>query len=526
MIVLVGFMGAGKTTIGYLLAEKLGVPFVDIDILIERRQRRSVSQIFEENGEAAFRKIEHDTIVETLNGPDAVVALGGGAIEHPGTRLVLDSALVVYLEVEYDEAVLRIGHDTYRPMMANPNIRDIYNRRLPFYARVSKLTMHTGDRRPEQIVIDIISKVTTPLSVPAGTKSVLVAPMGGAHQVHIGAGLLEHLSQLLPELSQAKRVYLIYSEPDLVTANKISLALANSNYEISSIRVPSGEKAKSFATVESVCEDLAEYSAHRDDLIIGLGGEPICYLAGFVAATYGRGMNLALIPTTMFGQVDSAIGGKNGVNLSSGQNMVGTIYQPSVVISDVSDTVVHRDFEFRSGLAEMIKHALIADSELLETLRVAHKGISEGLPALLADVVYRSTMIKAAIVTADEREQGERIYLNYGHTFGHAFEQLLPAGLDRHGDATALGMMAAAYLSFRQGRISKDLLDLHREVLSLYSLPVARAFSIDDLNGVWSRNKRYRNGVRFIVLNGIGQPEGGVVADHETLVEVMADLSH
>ena len=120
MIVLVGFMGAGKTTIGYLLAEKLGVPFVDIDILIERVGRRSISQIFEESGEGTFRQIEHEMIVETLNGPDAVIALGGGAVEHPGTRLALDSALVVYLEVNYDEAVLRIGHDTYRPMMATP----------------------------------------------------------------------------------------------------------------------------------------------------------------------------------------------------------------------------------------------------------------------------------------------------------------------------------------------------------------------------------------------------------------------
>ncbi|TAN22578.1 MAG: bifunctional shikimate kinase/3-dehydroquinate synthase [Actinomycetota bacterium] len=525
MIVLVGFMGAGKTTIGYLLAEKLGLPFVDVDMLIERRQRRSISQIFEDEGEETFRKIEHETIVETLNGPDAVVALGGGAVEHPGTRLALDSALVVYLEVGYDEAVLRVGHDACRPMMANPNLRDIYNRRLPFYGRVSKLTLHAGHRRPEEIVIDIISKVTTPASIPAGTKSVLVAPMGGAHQVHIGEGLLEHISQLLPDISHAKRIFLVHCESDSLTADKIRLALANSKYEVSFIRVPPGEKAKSFGTVESVCEELADCSAHCDDLVIGVGGEPICYLAGFVAATYNRGMNLALVPTTLYGQVDSAIGGKNGVNLSSGQNMVGTIYQPTTVITDISGSVVHRDYEFRSGLAEMIKHALIADSEFLEILRSQHQGVSQGLPELLGEVVYRSTMIKAAIVTADEREQGERIYLNYGHTFGHAFEQLLPPGPDRHGDATALGMMAAAYLAFRQDRISKDLLALHREVLSLYGLPVAGVFSIDDLNRVWSRNKRYRNGVRFIVLNGIGQPEGGVVADNETLSGVLADLS-
>lgn len=162
MIVLVGFMGAGKTTVGYLLAERLGIPFVDVDRLIETRECCSISQIFAEHGEETFRRIEHETVNETLNGPDAVVALGGGAVEHPGTLLALDSAFVVYLEVEYDEAVLRIGHDNDRPMMSNPNISEIYLSRLALYSRVSNLTVRTGERRPEQIVGDIISKITTP----------------------------------------------------------------------------------------------------------------------------------------------------------------------------------------------------------------------------------------------------------------------------------------------------------------------------------------------------------------------------
>ncbi|NNN18675.1 MAG: shikimate kinase [Acidimicrobiaceae bacterium] len=161
MIVLVGFMGAGKTTVGRLLAERLGIPFVDVDRLIEIRECCSISQIFAERGEETFRRIEHETVTETLNGPDAVVALGGGAVEHPGTLLVLNSAFVVYLEVEFDEAVLRIGHDNDRPMMSNPFLSEIYRRRLSSYSRVSNLTIQTGGRGPEQIVGDIISKITT-----------------------------------------------------------------------------------------------------------------------------------------------------------------------------------------------------------------------------------------------------------------------------------------------------------------------------------------------------------------------------
>lgn len=524
MIVLVGFMGAGKTTIGYLLAEKLGLPFVDIDILVERREKVSINDIFSRSGEDAFREIEHKTIVETLSGPDAVVALGGGAVEHPGTRIALENATVVYLEVDYDEALLRIGHDSFRPMMANPRIREIYQRRLPYFSSVSKLTIRTVGRRPESIVMDIISMVTSPSDLPAGTRSVLVAPMGGAHQVHIGLGIISHIYKLIPAIPNCKRVVLVHNNLDNSTATLISKSLVNNGLEVLDILVPRGEKAKSFSIVEDVCEQLALISAHREDLLIAIGGESICYLAGFVASTYNRGINLVLVPTTLFAQADSAIGGKNGVNLSTGENMVGTIYQPLCVVSDQSDSVLHRDFEFKTGIAEMIKHAFIADEGLLNELDSRADEILSGERGSLVGPLYSSTQIKAAIVTADEREQGERIYLNYGHTFGHAFEQLIPASPDRHGYSISLGMMAAAYLSFELGRISQDLVDRHREILSKYGLPVKWEFSIDALDNVWHRNKKYRDGVRFILLDSIGEPLGGVRADKEIISSVIARL--
>lgn len=159
MIILVGFMGAGKSTIGRLLAERLGMPFVDIDEFIKAQEHRSISQIFEEGGEEGFRQLERQAILENLVGDDAVIALGGGAVESPATREALDSAFVVYLEIDFDEAVLRVGDDSDRPVISNPNIRDIYLRRLPLYEGVADYAIPTAKRSPEEIVEAILSRI-------------------------------------------------------------------------------------------------------------------------------------------------------------------------------------------------------------------------------------------------------------------------------------------------------------------------------------------------------------------------------
>ncbi len=525
MIVLIGFMGAGKTTVGYLLAEKLGVPFVDIDILIERKEKRSVREIFDAEGEASFRQLEHRAVVEILAGPDAVVALGGGAAEHAGTRLALKGAVVVYLEVDYEEAVLRIGHDAYRPMMSMPDVRGIYGRRLPLYRSVSTLRISTDGRRPEAIVMDIIEAVVAPETVPAGARSVLVAPMGGAHHVHIGSGLMRSFAELLPALHGAENVFLISSPSDFTLAEEIASGLGRVGLSSSIFTVPEGADCKTFEVAHQVALHLAQGNAHRDDLVVGLGDDSLCYLVGFVAATFNRGIKLALIPTTLLGQVDLAIGGKNAINLPQGSNLVGTIYQPIVVVNDVSLADSRRFNGFRSGIAEALKHAFIADESLLRLLGEQADKILGGDIGLLADVVTRSVEIKAQIVAADEREQGERIYLNYGHTFAHAFENLLEAGPDRHGEAVSLGMMAAAHLAFEQGRIGSDLVELHRRVLNLYGLPTSAKFPLPEMHQAWLHDKKYRGGVRFVVLNGIGRPEGGVAVSNEVLGAVLADLA-
>ena len=178
VIVLMGFMGAGKTTIGYLLAEKLGLPFVDIDILIEHRTRRQVRDIFAEDGEEVFRRLEHESIVEVLAGPDAVVALGGGAVEHPGTAEALRTITGIHLEVSYEEALARIGNDALRPMMQRPDIGEIYKRRQPIYRDAASMSVRTDGRRPEDVVAEILHAVCTKLDERKSNQAAASSPAG------------------------------------------------------------------------------------------------------------------------------------------------------------------------------------------------------------------------------------------------------------------------------------------------------------------------------------------------------------
>ncbi len=526
LVVLMGFMGAGKTTIGYLLAEKLGLPFVDIDILIEHRTRRRVVDIFAEDGEVAFRQMEHDTIVEALGGPPAVVALGGGAVEHSGTRDALAGVMGIHLEVSYEEALLRIGKDALRPMMRRPDIGEIYERRLPVYHDAAKLAVRTDGRRPEDIVLELLEHLVAPRSVPAGSRSVLVAPMGGAHKVHIGGGIATQLAWLLPQASSTGRCFVVSAGADRSAAEALVRHLADdTDQEPAHVDVPAGESANPFAVVEQLSQWLAASESRRDDLLVGVGDEDLCYLTGFVAAIYNRGMPLALLPTTLHGQADAAIGGKNGVHLPGGGNLSGTIHQPVVVVNDVDLAVAHRGHGFRTGLAEVAKHAIIADQVLLAALEHRSERAVEGDVDVLVDLLARSTAVKAAIVTADQREQGERVQLHYGHTFGRAFEQLLPPGPDRHGDAVSLGMVAAGFLAAHLGRIDLSVVELHRRVLGALGLPTRLAVSLEEMERAWRRSRRAGSELRFVLLNAAGVAEGNVGAAPNQVAAALADLA-
>jgi shikimate kinase/3-dehydroquinate synthase len=525
VIVLVGFMGAGKTTVGHLLAEKLGLPFLDSDLTIESRTGRSIRDIFAEDGEPAFRELEHKITADLLRGQDAVLALGGGGAEHPATQELLRGSQVVYLEVGYDEAMLRVSHDQYRPMLRAPDLQAIFTRRLSSYQAVATHTIATGGRRPEAICLDVIERLVQVPSAPPGTTSVLVACTGGTYNVHVGAGLLPDVDRLLPSLPRARTAVLLGAGRDSGAADTVTTALRRRGLAVRWIEVPDRQQCKDLGTVAHVASQLAELAVHKDDLIVGLGGEVVGDIAGFIASTYNRGMPLVLLPTTLAAQADTAVGGKASLNLAQGRNLVGTVHQPVAVVADVALAAERPAHEYRAGLAEIVKHALIDGPDLVSLVHDHARDLREGDVGTLSAVVARSVTVKAEIVSNDEREQGDRLHLNYGHTFGHAIEQVRGLDSGDDGEAISVGMMAAAYLARRQQRIPDDLVDLHRGLLSDLGLPTQGAFDLNQLKRAWLRDKKYQDGARFVVLNGLGKPEAGVPADEASLAAVVADLA-
>jgi 3-dehydroquinate synthase len=266
---------------------------------------------------------------------------------------------------------------------------------------------------------------------------------------------------------------------------------------------------------------LQDADAHRHDLLVTFGGGVVSDVGGFAGSTYARGMQLIHVPTTLLGQVDAAIGGKTGINLQEAKNLVGTIYQPSAVVCDVTFLASCPPEEISSGMAEVIKYGFIVDPDILDLVVRRRSDIEAKDTQVMLDIVARCVAIKASIVSSDERESGERAFLNYGHTFAHGIEAAAGFTGIRHGEAVAIGMMAAALTARELGRIDDDVVALHRSTLRSAGLPTGARLDLQRLEQAWKHDKKYRGGVRFVLLMGLGKPEADVKVPREVLEKVV-----
>ena len=525
MIVLIGFMGAGKSTVGRQLARKLGLPFIDTDGAIEARSMIRIPEYFAAYGEAAFRDLEREVVAEILDGPEAVVALGGGALGDPNTISALSWANVIYLEVAYGEARRRIGSGFDRPMLGVTDPKALFAERVTIYERIANMTVNTTGMTPEAVADQIVDMVTgDSVGDEEGLQRIIV-PLGDrSYPVLVGKGLLNRTGELLPDTPHAEKTFIVTHPGISHHVLPVVASLKERGFAVNVIPVPEGEKAKSLDVAARLYKELAVSNGHRHDLIVGFGGGVVCDLTGFVGSTYARGMRVAYIPTTLLAQVDAAIGGKTGVDLPEGKNLVGTIYQPVAVVCDVDLLAVLPLEEMRSGLAEVAKYGFIADPNLLDILESRASDIQRRDPEILSEIIGRSAAIKASVVASDETDRGARHVLNYGHTFGHAIEQVAGYEGIRHGEAVALGMMAAAHLANEVGRVGEEIVELHRAVLESLSLPVSATLDFEALEEAWMRDKKYKDGVRFVLLADVGKPESDVEVPRSAVVRAVERL--
>jgi 3-dehydroquinate synthase len=520
-IVLVGPMGVGKSTVGQLLAERLGVGYRDTDDDIVAAEGRAIADIFVEEGEPAFRALEKQAVARALAEHEGVLALGGGAILDADTRALLAGRPVVYLSMDVEEAVRRTGLNVARPLLAvNPRKqwRDLMEARRHLYEEVATAVVATDGRTPEEVAQAALDALELKAAFPGGQppdprqEDMMASPVtrihvGGSdpYDVLVGRQLLGELAGLIGE--KAKRVAVVHPEALAETGDALRAELAEHGYEAVAIQVPNAEEAKT-AEVAAYCwKALGQSGFTRTDVVVGVGGGATTDLAGFVAATWLRGVRWIAIPTTVLAMVDAAVGGKTGINTAEGKNLVGAFHPPAGVLCDLAalDSLPVNDYV--SGLAEIIKAGFIADPVILDLIEADPEGARTPAGPHTAELIERSIRVKADVVSSDLKEAGLREILNYGHTLAHAIEKNERYKW-RHGAAVAVGMHFAAELGRLAGRLDDATADRHRTILEAVGLPLHYRYDQwPKLLETMKVDKKSRGDLlRFIVLDGLAKP--------------------
>ena len=535
-IILAGFMATGKSSVGKRLAARLGQEFVDLDALIEARAGMAIPAIFRAQGEAAFRALESQAARAVAARQGCVVATGGGAIVDPeNLRAFQQSGVVITLTADVETILGRIGEGSDRPMLRDADKREriqlLMAERAPAYARAD-FVVDTSSKNVAGVVEEIVVLLCGMVGVPpvpgAGMETVRVDLGGRGYAVHVGSQLLRRLGELVGPLRVGRRIGLV-THPILLTthgyAEQVRQSLQAAGHEVVLLTVPEGEESKSLHETARLARELVRARLDRGSALIALGGGVLGDLVGFVAATLYRGVAFVNIPTTLLAQLDSSVGGKTGVNLPEGKNLIGAFHQPSLVVADVDTLQTLPEREFRSGLAELVKHAMIADAALFGRLEAEVEAISARRPAVLQGLVARSIAIKAHVVESDERELGLRAILNFGHTVGHALEAASGYGKITHGEGVAFGMLAATLLSVRRGLCPPDDFGKLRRLLSRLGLLAAKDLKLESLEKYIVRDKKVRDEViQFVLTPGIGGVTLQPVSDLEEVRAALTEL--
>jgi len=325
------------------------------------------------------------------------------------------------------------------------------------------------------------------------------------YPVLIGVGVLSELPDLMPKA--ARTVVVIHSESLDQIARPVCGVLAAAGFDVRSEPVPDGERAKTADVAAGLWSRLAAHGVTRSDCVVGVGGGATTDLAGFVAATWLRGVQVVLLPTTLLGMADAAVGGKTAIDIAEGKNLVGAFHPPAGVLADLAVLETLPRADYTAGLAEVIKTGFIADPVILDRVREDPEGAAVPHGRHAREMIERAIRVKVGVVSSDLHEKGLREVLNYGHTLGHAIERVEGYRF-RHGDAVAIGMVYAAEVGRLAGRLDDETAAMHRSVLASVGLPTAyRADLWPSLREAMSVDKKARGArLRLVVLDGLARP--------------------
>lgn len=453
-IVLVGFMATGKSTVGRELARRLGRPFVDTDEEVAARAGMSVAEVFARRGEAVFRDLESAVIAEAAARRGQVIAAGGGALlREENRRRLREGGVLVRLLADPEAIVARVVAQgaAARPLLAAAaegdlagRVRDLLAAREPAY-RDADVTVDTTRLTIPEVAEEILRHLAPPEEIP-------VALGDRAYRIVVGQGILGRIGPRVAAAlggAVAGRPALIVTQPlvNELYGEAVRASLEAAGFAVSVAEVPDGEEAKRLAVAGELYDRCVEAGLDRESPILALGGGVVGDLAGFVAATFLRGLPFVQVPTTLVAQVDAAVGGKVAVNHPRAKNLIGAFHQPRLCWADVETLQSLPARQFAAGLAEVVKHGVIADRAYFEFLEREREAVLRREGGALIRAVAGSCRIKAAVVQEDEREARRRMVLNFGHTVGHGLEAVAGYRGLLHGEAVAVGMAAAGRLA-------------------------------------------------------------------------------
>jgi 3-dehydroquinate synthase len=559
-LIITGFSGTGKSLVAKEVARGLNWNFLDTDDEIIKQTGKPIAEIFRQDEEARFRELERETIRRACQQRRTVIAIGGGAIVDPQNyELLAKTGLIVCLEAKPETIYERLFREAayspeteVRPLLANDNplerIRQLKASRQPYYANVD-WTVHTDNLNISQVAEEVIRalrllRLAHPHLDPLPSRerklgsqlkanddiACLVETATQSYPVFVGYGLLDKLGEKMKKATLSGTATVMSDENVFsLYGSKVEGILKDAGFAVNSFVVPPGEETKSMGYAIKIYDFLVEHRAERDDIIIALGGGMVGDLAGFVAATFLRGMLWIQVPTSLIAMVDASIGGKVGVNHPEGKNLIGAFYQPNLVLADCQTLTTLPQRELTSGWAEVIKHGMILDEEFVQFLESNVNRLTKLEPELLTRAIARSATIKAQVVSQDEKErEGKRTILNYGHTIAHGLEAATQYKRFLHGEAVAIGMVGAAKLSQRLGLLPSAAVERQQALLQKFGLPTGfSGLGLTEITRAMELDKKTKEKViRWVLLQDIDKavirsdvPQRDVLAVLQELAE-------